>query len=171
MLRSLPVLLLIASLCGCMTLASPESFGIPEYVLAEHSSPDEVVALPPGGEIQVSFDSPDGRVRRRTTGTVLKATPEGVALFNCIVERRHERGPAGAHYVPFARQMLVQTVVGRGRYPVLWIPISEMGEVKVLAAPPEGYVSPDIPFEALPGEVPERLDSQGSLYRTHGGVI
>lgn len=170
MIRMSLAILLGGVLCGCTSLMTTGSRDLDRFVPARCSSED-VAALPAGAGVEVTNDSPDGRSRSRTTGTVLKGTINGVALFNCVVEQRNERGFDAANRIPYVSRLFPNTGVGVSKVPVLWVPLDEIGTVRVVAPPPEGTVPPDIPFEALSGEVPERLDSQGSLYRTHGGVI
>lgn len=119
-------------------------------------SPDAVAALPAGAEIAIEHGaSEDGE--QQTTGTVLKASPEGVALINCRVEHRTYHATPVVYRVPYMGRLFKNTGVGTTRTPVLWVPRYEMTEVRVVQPPPADYVAADIALDTTYGEEFERI--------------
>lgn len=161
MLRILLPALLCAPLCGCMSFTTAQSLGLVKLVEPTHCAAEEVAALPAGAQVELAYDAPDGRFRSCTTGIVLKATPDGVALYNCVVQERNEVGFDAANRILYVSRLFRNTGVGAWETPVLWVPLDQIGGVQILTPPPEGYVAPNLPLGMRSGEVYEQLDAQG----------
>lgn len=144
MLRILLPALLCATLCGCMSFTTAESLGLVKLVEPTHCAAEEVAALPAGARVELAYDAPDG-----------------VALYNCVVQHRNEGGFDAANRIPYVSRLFPNTAVGAWETPVLWVPLNEIGGVQVLTPPPEGYVAPNLPLGTRSGEVYEQLDAQG----------
>lgn len=152
-----PLIVAIAglTLTGCTVFQSVATISTtaPQSAVC---SPDEVAALPAGAEIAIEHGaSEDGE--QVTTGTVLKAGPEGVALINCRVKHRTYHATPVVYRVPYFGRLFKNTGVGATRTPVLWVPQSDMTEVRVVQPPPADYVAPDIALDTTYGEEFERI--------------
>ena len=125
-------------------------------------SPSEAAALRQGARVELTNRSTDdGLLSDQTTttrhlGTVLKAGPEGVALANCTVET--QCGFENALFGGLASYRRLHRTIGTSYVePVIWIPIEQMGNVRIVEPPPEGFVPSAIAIDTTPRELVERI--------------
>lgn len=151
-----------AILSGCMSLTSVAS--IPATSAASsRCTPEEAAALPEGARIQLSSEwtvdgfASDQSHRTNRVGTILKASPEGVALVNCMVEQRSSVESPILRKLPHLSRLYRNTGVGRSTIPVVWVPVEEMGHVQVLEDPPADYISPGLRIDTTRDDFFERI--------------
>lgn len=158
-------LLIVAAavtLNGCMSLTSAAS-SASMSATQSRCSPEEAAALPEGSRIQLTSEwIVDGVVsdqthRTQRIGTVLKASPEGVALVNCSVEQRSSVENSILHKTPYLSRLHRNTGIGRSTIPVVWVPLEEMGSVRLLENPPAEYVSTGIHIDTTRHDFFERI--------------
>ena len=97
-------------------------------------APQTVAVLPPGSRVRIGLHSTsatshplpggDGVIE----GTVLVASPEGVALKNCLHHTRLS---------PFSGN-------GTAFIPVQWVAIEQVTSTRVMSLPPSDYASPQL---------------------------
>jgi len=147
------LLFVIASIgmSGCLSLASG---GGPR--VAQTCSPDQAAALPQGARVELMHQwSESGLVSEnrhvtKRVGTVLKSSPEGVALVNCVVEHRSSADNAVADRIPYLGRLYRNTGVGAETVPVVWVPLAEMGQVRVVEPPPADDVPLALEIDTAP---------------------
>jgi hypothetical protein len=127
----------------------------------------EAAAVPEGSRVEIERRFANARTRATTTGVVLKAGPEGLALANCVVEGHSMHGVPIANKLPYISRLFKNTGIGRTVVPVQWVALHEMSAVRVLEPPPPDFVAPPIETSnspprgvdfdydvAFPGEAP-----------------
>ncbi len=130
-LKAFPLLACVV-LCGCTTFDMvPVETEINEN--ASSVSPEVVAALPPGAVVEVTFHS-HSQVRK-FEGTVLHASPDGVALLNCKISHRVELNHGK------------KTQEFNQRAPVQWISARRMTSTRVISQPPPDYVAPQLDID------------------------
>ena len=138
MLRVFALITMVATLCGCYTFEPLADLDLSEVEAMEeirHKSA-AVAALPPGALAKLGRYRVDGSVGGYTVGTVLKATPDGVALINgktCI----HDRDEDPPKFV---------------RHPLVWIPSEGIATTEVLAPPRADFVASNIEIDPRRGQ-------------------
>jgi hypothetical protein len=75
---------------------------------------------------------------------VLKASAEGIALANCTVQGTSVHGVPIVNKTPYVSRLFKNTGIGTESLPVLWVPLAEISDVKVLEQPPKDFVAPTI---------------------------
>ena len=98
-------------------------------------SPDALAALTPGSRVEVTFHSTTQK--RVFVGTVLHASAEGVALFNCDI----------SHQIYVDGKSSGRSKVFNQHIPVQWVPIRSVTASRVLAPPPADYVAPQLDID------------------------
>ncbi len=144
--------LCLTVLGGCTTLLDSQGLASRAEFSAVQElsvSPPTVAAVPEGAEVEVMHCVNDSCTR--TTGTVLKVSPAGIALMNCHVRSSHVTGTPILSKTPWISRMFKNTGVGQERVPVVWVPVHRMNTLRVLQAPPEGYVSPALAIDMTSG--------------------
>lgn len=86
-----------------------------------------------------------------TVGTVLQASPDGVALINCRVEGRSNSATPVVSRLPGVGKQFTNTGVGRTRTPVLWVSRDKMMADRIVRPAPADYVAPDVPLDMTTG--------------------
>lgn len=139
-------------MCGCLSLAS----GGASLAATRTCSPDQAAALPEGARVELmeirderGLVTDETHVTKRV-GTVLKASPDGVALINCVVEFRNSRGNNAAERIPYLGRLVRNTGVGMEAVPVVWVPLAEMGNVRIVEPPPADHVPLTLEIDTAP---------------------
>ncbi len=119
-------------------------------------SPEDVAALPAGAVVDIveHFSEHHTRVNR---GTILKSTPDGVALMNCSVKTAAVLGTPILSKTPVIDRYFKNTGVSQSNHPVLWIPRRRMNSIRVIQPPPLDYVAPEIPLDTTVEHEFERI--------------
>lgn len=119
------------------------------------ASPVDVAAIPAGSKISVQFHHED--MHTTTTGEVLHASPQGLALMNVKQQSRVMTGTPVLNKVPYISRLFKNTSVGQERMPVHWVPRHLISTVDVLEPPPPGYVAPQLAIDTTDGTDFERI--------------
>lgn len=139
-------------MCGCLSLASSGA----SLAATRTCSPDQAAALPEGARVELmEIRDESGLVTDEThvtkrVGTVLKASPDGVALINCVVEFRNSRGNNAAERIPYLGRLVRNTGVGMEAVPVVWVPLAQMGNVRIVEPPPADHVPLAVAIDTRP---------------------
>jgi len=104
---------------------------------------EEAAAVPEGARVEIEhrYESTDWEIL--TTGTVLKSSPEGLALANCQVPGTPTGVPI-MNKVPYVSRLFKTTGTGPQPVPVLWVPLQDISSVRVVEPPPADYVASSI---------------------------
>ncbi|AMV17337.1 hypothetical protein VT03_05560 [Planctomyces sp. SH-PL14] len=137
---------------GCMSLASGSG---PQVTRA--CSPEQAATLPEGARVELTKTwnefglVTERQYRTQRVGTVLKSSPEGVALINCTVEQRAGLGGINRQLnrIPYISRLFRNTGVAAFTVPVVWIPLDEIGDVRVVEPPPADYAPVDLTIETV----------------------
>jgi hypothetical protein len=159
MVKTICWTLCLAALSGCTLLDSQSLVSRADSSVAQEStvSPAAAAAVPAGAEVEVMHSANDSCTM--TTGTVLKASTDGVALMNCHVRSSHMTGTPVLSKTPWVSRWFKNTGVGQERVPVVWVPVSRMSTLRILQAPPAGYVSSALAIDMTSG--PEEIERTG----------
>lgn len=136
---------------GCLSLASRDS------QVTRACSPRQAAALPEGARVELTRAwnelglVTERQYRTQRIGTVLKASPDGVALINCTVEQWAGAGGLNRQLnrIPYVSRLFRNTGVGAFTVPVVWVPLDEIGEVRVVEPPPADYAPVDLTIETV----------------------
>jgi len=110
-------------------------------------SAEDAAAVPAGSRVEIERRFATAETCATTTGVVLKASPEGIALVNCTVQGTLIHGAPLVNKLPYVSRLFKNTGVGRQAVPVLWVPLDEISAVSVVEPAPADYVAPQIEIE------------------------
>ncbi len=132
-------------------------------------SAEEAAAVPEGAHVEIDRRFTNAETRATTTGVVLKASPEGLALANCTVVGTSMTGVPIMNKVPYVSRLYKNTGVGTETLPVLWIPLDQISSVQILEPPPADYVAPSIEISTTePPRIGVDFDWQAEEARVTG---
>lgn len=144
-------------LSGCTTILHPVATSeVAEHAAEANVSAGDIAALAEGSRVHINRKQLANN-RSEIVGTVLKASPHGIALMNCENHGRTERGVPVLNKVPYVSRLFKNTGVGVERVPVLWVSIREISAVSVIEAPPSNYVAPQLPLDTSDEPYFERI--------------
>lgn len=110
-------------------------------------APTVLEQLPPGSRVTLrgcGSHSGSSETRTETTGTVLHASRDGVALMNVQVQSRQMTATPVLSKTPYVNRLFKNTGVGLDSVPVLWVEADEIAEATVIAPP-----DPNAPVPSL----------------------
>jgi hypothetical protein len=118
-------------------------------------SPTDIAAFLPGSQVVITCKSETSS--QEYTGTVMHASPDGVALLNCELLGVYHKEPA---YLkgPLISRMFKISGVGIEKVPVQWVSIRKITSVNVTALPPPDYVAPRLEINTDDRPFFERID-------------
>ena len=158
MLRPLLIVTVSLTLSGCMVFPSVGRVQKVSDAPTQPSqiAPTEVAVLKPGSSVQILSETTNSRIAYQ--GTVLHASPDGVALINCLKSGRYEHpGIPIVQGIPYVNRLFKNSGVGQHPVPVQWVSIREMTSVEEIAPPPPGYVAPQLDINTNDQPVYERI--------------
>ncbi|MFO1092209.1 MAG: hypothetical protein U0992_02705 [Planctomycetaceae bacterium] len=144
---------------------SPPSAVVTNDVLPKFSA-ERTGQVPEGARVEIERRYASADTRATTTGVVLKASPEGLALANCTTAGKSATGVPIASKVPYVSRLFKNTGIAHEEMPVLWVPVDQISSVKVLAPKPDGFVAPNIEVAAAKVEKSKKettKDEPGTL--------
>lgn len=142
--------------CGCAVLAPGAAIAHLHRILPiSEVTPADVAALKPGSQVQVRCMTTD--VQQEFTGTVLKASPQGIALINCVKLATNDTTNPVVKQIPYMNRLFKSVAVDREQVPVQWVSINEIINASELAPPPSNYVPPPIDLNLAGGAPPQRI--------------
>lgn len=148
--KLLTLILLTSAVSGCAVFDTAPSATAENSAVAPvlpQVSAEEAAAVPEGAMVEIEGGCISGASRAKTTGTVLKAGPEGIALANCVREGHSMTGTPILNKVPYVSRLYKNTGVGWEAVPVLWVPREAMSAVRVIEPPSPDDVAPAIEIE------------------------
>jgi hypothetical protein len=140
-----PILVAVLGFClfsGCSLMVHEIDPSTAATLLPQMSA-EEAAALPEGARVAIEHRIDTSNWETSTTGIVLKASPEDLALANCT-------GPGVPNGVPivskvsYFSRLYKATSTGAQHTPVLWLPLDQISSVSVLEPPPADYVATSI---------------------------
>lgn len=137
---------------GCLSLTSTGA----SLADTRGCTPDQAAALPQGARVELMLiQNRSGLVTggahvTKRVGTVLKSSPDGVALINCVVEQRNQVVNRVVDPLPVVGRLTRNTGVGMDAVPVVWVPLAEMGNVRIVEPPPADHVPLTLEIETAP---------------------
>ncbi len=151
-------------LSGCTAILHPVATSeVAELPAEAIVSAKDIASLTEGSRVQINRKQVSN-YRSEIVGTVLKASPQGIALMNCENHGRTERGVPVLNKVPYISRLFKNTGVGVERVPVLWVSIREISAVSVIEAPPSNYVAPQLPLDTSDEPYFERIGIDFDFY-------
>ena len=145
------------TLSGCTVFLHPISTSeVSELPADAIVSATDIAALAEGSRVHINRKQV-ANDRSEIVGTVLKASPQGIALMNCENHGRAERSVPVLNKVPYVSRLFKNTGVGVERVPVLWVSIRDISAVSVIEAPPSNYVAPQLPLDTSDEPYFERI--------------
>jgi len=123
-------------------------------LLLPRLSAEEAAAVPEGARVEIDRRFTNTDTHATTSGVVLKASSEGLALANCTVAGTTTYGTPIMNKVPYVSRMFKNTGIPPQQVPVLWLPLDQISAVHVLEPPPADYVPPSIEISTAQ---PERI--------------
>ena len=154
------IFLVIAGIAtnGCMIVAPGATLHQLHRILpiSTEVTPTDVAALKPGSQVLIRCETPN--TLKEFQGTVLPASPNGVALMNCIKSGRMETRTSKVLRVPYVNRLFKNTGVGRESIPVQWVSIREMTSASEISSPPPDYVAPQLDINTNDEPFFERID-------------
>ena len=155
-LKIVPVIACMV-LSGCTAILHPVAT---PSVTKSHSegavSASEIASMVEGSRVHIN-KKPVANCESEIVGTVLKASPQGLALMNCENHGRSTHGVPIVSRVPYVNRLFKNTGVGVDRVPVLWVSIRDIASVSVIQAPPSNYTAPQIPLDTSDEPYFERI--------------
>lgn len=143
MVRIFTVTIGLCVLSGCTMFKVEPKTAATNDVLPMFSA-ERTGQVPEGARVEIERRYASADTRAKTTGVVLKSSPEGLALANCMTEGRATTGVPLASKLPFTGRLFKNTGIAKEEMPVLWVPTTEISSVRVLKPSPEGFVAPTI---------------------------
>jgi len=140
---------LVAGLCvlsGCTMFESAPGTAATDVL--PQVAPERAAEMQPGTKVEIERRFASAQTRATTTGVVLKASADGLALANCTVQGTSIHGSPIVSKLPYTGRLFKNTGVGTEQLPVLWVPLNEISAVKVLEPAPAEYVAPEITIES-----------------------
>ena len=145
-LKSAPVIACLA-LSGCTAILHPVASPAATKTHSEGAvSASEIASMAEGSRVHIN-KKPVANYESGIVGTVLKASPQGLALMNCENHGRTEQGVPIVNKLPYINRLFKNTGVGVERVPVLWVSIRDIASLSVIEAPPSNYAAPQIPLD------------------------
>lgn len=139
--RTLAAILVSSIVSGCTMFDTQPSTAA---TLLPRLSADEAAAVPEGARVHIDRRFTNAETTALTTGVVLKASRDGLALANCSVVGTSMTGTPILNKVPYVSRLFKNTGIGAQTVPVLWVPLEQISSVRVLEPPPADYVAPSI---------------------------
>lgn len=142
--------------CGCAVLAPGAAIAHLHKILPiSEVTPADVAALKPGSQVQIQCQTAD--MQQQFQGTVLKASPQGIALINCEKLAMNDTTNPVVKQIPYMNRLFKSVDVDREQVPVQWVSIGEIINAAEIAPPPSNYVPPPIDLNIAERPVPKKL--------------
>jgi hypothetical protein len=144
-----PSRMLLGTVCGVVGVFAGCAALLMTATATQPVAPTILEQIPPGARVTLRNHTSHGgsETRTETTGTVLHASRDGIALMNVQVQSRQMTATPVLSKTPYVSRLFKNTGVGMDSVPVLWVDADKIAEATVIAAPDPNVQTPSLALD------------------------